>query len=225
MTSEQAFAASKDTLRAWRNAEKAAMARIGLRYRRKDDYEIWLDPAKEWEGGVALPKRSGGPGEVVAFLDPPLFSVGHVPTEELIEKLKNPGRELALPVTLPGHHSEVIPDDLDREVTHLSIWQPSQVAPAVDTVAAAITEYVLPWMKANASLQRLRTIFSEPGGNPGDEARRLERLAVINLHLGDMAATTAALDEYHNKCCATGIAAIDESRLRFVAGIRERQSG
>jgi hypothetical protein len=213
----------REMLKAWRSAEREALARLGFAAVDADDYEWRFD--SDWVGGVSSRKRAGGPvgrGSVVS-LDVFGFSLGHLPTERLVGQLKGKGPGAIGTVTLPGWPREDLPPEVVGRLKRLRIEEPSMAADAAALVARAVEEWVVPWMRAGADLRRLPQRLDSR--RLGGQGRALELVAAVAYQLGDRDAALAALREYRAKCCATGIPAIDEPSNRFAEGLRQLLGG
>jgi hypothetical protein len=213
----------REMLKAWRSAEREALARLGFAAVGTDEYEWGFDGG--WVGGVSLRKRAGGPvgrGGVVS-LDLFGFSLGHLPTERLVGQLKGQDPDATGTVTLPGWPKKDLPSEVVGRLDRLRIEEPSMAADAAALVARMVEGWVVPWLRAGADLRRLPGRLDSR--NLGGQGRTLERVAVIAYQLGDRDAALAALREYRAKCCATGIPAIDEPSNRFAEGLQRLVGG
>ncbi|WP_285584151.1 hypothetical protein [Actinoallomurus iriomotensis] len=181
---------------------------------------IQLDGDGAWEGTVSLVKRLMA-GQSRVDLEPIGLSITHKPTEKLIHDLKGAGAGAPAYATLSGFPWEVLPPQSKDELTGLWIDEPGAARRAADTVAAAVKAHVLPWMRSNADLSVLARRFQEPQKISHLDVQRLERAAVINYELGDGDAAAAALAEYADEKCGTGISAIDDERRHFVRALTE----
>jgi hypothetical protein len=212
-----------EMLKAWRSAEREALARLGFAAAGTDHYEWRFD--SDWVGGVSPRKRVGGAvgrGSVVS-LDLLGFSLGHLPTERLIGQLKGEDPDAIGTVTLPGWPRKDLPPEVVGRLDRLQIQEPGMAADAAALVARVVEKWVVPWMRAGADLRRLP---QQLGSRPlGDKGRTLERVAVVAYQLGDRDEALAALREYRATCCATGFPAIDEPSNRFAEGLRQLLGG
>jgi hypothetical protein len=210
----------KDVMKAWRSAEQQALSELGFRKADTDEYACTVDEADDWMGQLMLFKRAAGRGVATVRLDPVGFSLTHMPTEELLGRLTGSGPEAARHSTMVGSRTKVLPADLKRELDNLWLDDPARAPEVTAVVTAAVESKILPWMRANADVPRLLDALRVPQNNPGFEAKRLERLAALQFLLGDTSTAAAALRQFEDFCCDTGIPAVDGPSRQFLENFR-----
>ena len=216
---------SRSLARTWRSAEGKAMAGLGGRRSRTDGYDFVLDEAGDWLGWIYLPKKPVPPPETVVELSPISFSIAYLPVEQIIHELKDPAREVGVPVTRLVRRWDVFPEEVDRRIENLIVTNDSEIADAVFLATSATREHILPWMNDNADIEQLVAYLETPSKNPSEEPDRLEKLAALKFRLGALDDSLSALSEYEERYCSTGIEVIDMPGLRYVDQLRNRIAG
>ncbi|MEU5876583.1 HAD family hydrolase [Spirillospora sp. NPDC047279] len=214
-------ATNAELKRAWKKEEKAALGELGFRGGRGDQSTITLGEAGDWTGHLTVPKRSGPKDTLVVFLDPIGFSLIHEPAEAMVRELSGLGEDAPEYVTVSGDRTKVLPAELNDELGKVRVSDAEGIEHAVSLVTTAVRDGILPWMEERAGTDALLAHLGEPAPSPGHEARRLERLAVVQHRLGHDDEAAEALDAYKEKYCDTGVVSVDEQRRRFAAALGE----
>lgn len=213
---------SQDIAGAWRSAEQQAMSDLGARRSKIDRYEFHLDDTGERLGNISLPKRPAPAPEIMVTLSPVTFSITYLPVEELVHGLKEPEREKDIDVTVSGRRRRALPESIDRSLEYISVGDITQINEAVELEIRAVSDYILPWMRTNATSDSILAYLSQPSANPTTTAYRLERRAGMKYLAGEFDESLTILAEYENRCCSTGIDAVDEPRRRFSSELRKK---
>jgi hypothetical protein len=210
----------KQTVRAWRAADREAMAELGFTAMGEDGYATDLDSSGDWVALVGLPKQYGGwRGQTVAQ-ELPQAGLRHRPTEELIAALKGVPDDPAA-TTIGIRLDADLPEEQFPALGKVEAADESEVPAAVAETVRTVREFFLPYLRERADPDWLREYFER---TPGQSFRTtwLERRAVLRMLAGDLSGAAEALAEFAAETGNTGIDEIDIPDRAFVAGLRDR---